>query len=167
MAHRGGLDTGTENTMTAFEHAVGLGYRYVETDVHLTADGVLVAFHDDRLDRVTDATGAIADLTWDRVRRARVAGVDPIPRFEELLAAWPDLRINIDPKDDRGRAARPRRARSRVRGRVQRPAARRAAGPMRAGIMYVDGPEGRGSLDSGLARHRTGIVRGARSAGAA
>lgn len=101
MAHRGGLDTGTENTMTAFEHAVGLGYRYVETDVHLTADGVLVAFHDDRLDRVTDATGAIADLTWDRVRRARVAGVDPIPRFEELLAAWPDLRINIDPKDDR------------------------------------------------------------------
>lgn len=101
FAHRGGASEAPENTMPAFEHAVGLGYRYLETDVHVTADGVLVAFHDDHLDRVTDATGAIAALPWAVVREALVDGREPIPRLEDLLTAWPDVRINIDPKDDR------------------------------------------------------------------
>ena len=86
--------------MKAFEQAVALGYRYVETDVHLTADGVLLAFHDDVLDRVTDRTGVISDLPYAEVATARVDGKEPIPRLEELLAAWPDLRVNIDPKHD-------------------------------------------------------------------
>lgn len=86
--------------MPAFEHAVRLGYRYVETDVHLTADGVLVAFHDDHLDRVTDRTGAIAELDWATVRAARVDGREPIPLLEDLLGTWPELRVNIDPKHD-------------------------------------------------------------------
>ena len=68
------------------------------TDVHTTADGVLVAFHDDRLDRVTDADGAIADLRWADVSRARVDGTDPIMRLEDLLEAFPDAHVNIDPK---------------------------------------------------------------------
>ncbi len=100
LAHRGGAGDWPENTMPAFEGAVALGYRYVETDVHLTRDGVLIAFHDDRLDRVTDRTGVIREMTWADVSTARVDGREPIPRFDELLAAWPDLRINIDPKDD-------------------------------------------------------------------
>ncbi len=50
--------------MPAFEGAVGLGYRYVETDAHVTSDGICLAFHDDRLDRVTDRTGVIAELTY-------------------------------------------------------------------------------------------------------
>lgn len=86
--------------MPAFEHAVGLGYRYVETDVHLTADGELLAFHDDHLDRVTDGSGVIAELPWSTVQHARVDGREPIPRFEDLLGAWPDLRVNVDPKHD-------------------------------------------------------------------
>jgi glycerophosphoryl diester phosphodiesterase len=86
--------------MPAFEHAVRLGYRYLETDAHLTADGVLVAFHDDRLDRVTDGTGVIADLPWATVRQAKVDGREPIPRLDDLLAAWPDVRFNLDPKQD-------------------------------------------------------------------
>src|SRR4051794_6530442 len=100
FAHRGGASEVPENTMPAFEHAVALGYRYVETDVHVTSDGVLLAFHDDVLDRVTDATGRIDELPWSQVQHAKVDGREPIPRFEDLLGAWPDLRVNVDPKHD-------------------------------------------------------------------
>ena len=104
FAHRGahGTDAGgvPENTMAAYEAAVGMGYRYVETDVHLTADGVLVAFHDAALDRVTDRSGKIADLPWSEVREARLAGGQGVPLFEDLLGSWPDLRVNVDPKAD-------------------------------------------------------------------
>ncbi|HSO29712.1 MAG TPA: glycerophosphodiester phosphodiesterase family protein, partial [Candidatus Sulfomarinibacteraceae bacterium] len=100
FAHRGGAEAHPENTMVAFASAVALGYRYLETDVHVTSDGVLVAFHDDRLDRVTDRRGIVAELPWAEVRRARVAGREPIARFAELLAAFPDVRINVEPKHD-------------------------------------------------------------------
>jgi glycerophosphoryl diester phosphodiesterase len=100
FAHRGGAGEWPENTMPAFEGAVRLGFRYVETDVHATADGALLAFHDDVLDRVTDYSGDIAKLSWDVVRRALVGGREPIPLLEELLGTFPDLRINIDPKHD-------------------------------------------------------------------
>ena len=92
-----------------------LGYRYLETDVHLTRDGVLVAFHDERLDRVTDRTGAIAELGIAEVEAAdaghtfspdggrtfpfRGCGIR-VPRLEAILARWPDARVNIDPKSD-------------------------------------------------------------------
>ena len=83
--------------MAAFAAAVEMGYRYVETDVHATSDGVLLAFHDHTLDRVTDMAGDIADLPYAEVRRARVGG-EPIARFDELLDGWPDLRIHVDAK---------------------------------------------------------------------
>lgn len=103
MAHRGfdaGGD-GLENTMTAFRAAVDLGYRYVETDVHATRDGVVVAFHDETLDRVTDRRGRIPELAWREVRRATVGSIgsnESVPTLEELLEEWPDLRVNIDIK---------------------------------------------------------------------
>jgi glycerophosphoryl diester phosphodiesterase len=100
LAHRGGSLDGRENSMAAFARAVGLGYRYLETDVHVTADGVLIAFHDDRLDRVTDRTGEVARLSWREVRNARIAGVEPIPLFADLVASWPHIRVNVDPKSD-------------------------------------------------------------------
>jgi glycerophosphoryl diester phosphodiesterase len=100
FAHRGGAGDWPENTMPAFAGAVALGYRYVETDAHVTSDGVVLAFHDDHLDRVTDRAGRIADLPWSEVRTALVDGREPIPLLEDLLGAWPDLRVNIDPKDD-------------------------------------------------------------------
>ncbi len=100
IAHRGGTETAPENTVAAFRAATELGFRYLETDVHLTADGVLVAFHDDELDRVTDGSGRVADLPWSEVRRAKIGGTEPVPTLDELLEEFPDTRFNIDPKSD-------------------------------------------------------------------
>ncbi|MEV6804448.1 glycerophosphodiester phosphodiesterase [Streptomyces sp. NPDC017248] len=98
FAHRGGAADGVENTVAQFRRAVELGYRYIETDVHATADGRLVAFHDATLDRVTDGAGRIADLPWSEVRQARVGGREPVPLFEELLETFPGVRWNVDVK---------------------------------------------------------------------
>jgi glycerophosphoryl diester phosphodiesterase len=100
FAHRGGAAHYPENSWRAFEHAVSLGYSYLETDVHATADGVLVAFHDRMLDRVTDRAGPISRLPHREVAAARIGGTDPIPLLEDLLGAWPGKRFNIDVKDE-------------------------------------------------------------------
>jgi len=100
FAHRGGTGNWPENTLRAFQHAVDMGYKYIETDVHLTADGTVIAFHDTKLDRVTDSTGLISELTWKEVEQARVGGSDPIPLLEEVLEEFPQVNINIDPKHD-------------------------------------------------------------------
>ena len=98
LAHRGFDLHGLENSMQAFQAAIDLGFRYLETDVHATADGVLVAFHDPGLDRVTDGTGAIARMPWSQVREARIGGVAEIPLLEVMLDTWPAARFNIDIK---------------------------------------------------------------------
>lgn len=101
--------------MGAFAAAVALGYTYLETDVHLTRDGVVMAFHDAVLERVTDRAGPIAAATAAEVEAAdagywfsrdggrsfphRGRGVY-VPRLEALLDAWPHVRVNIDPKSD-------------------------------------------------------------------
>lgn len=106
FAHRGGTAAAPENTLAAFEHAVGLGYRYLETDVHLTTDGVLVAFHDADLARTCGIPRKIAEMSSHEVAEARVRGADgsehPIPLMSELLDRFPDRRFNIDAKSDAG-----------------------------------------------------------------
>lgn len=115
IAHRGGAEECPENTLPAFAAAVDLGYRYLETDVHVTRDGFLVAFHDAVLDRVTNGRGRIADLSLAEVRSAdaghhfspdgdgsfpfRNRGIT-VPTLEEILRAWPHVRINIDMKSE-------------------------------------------------------------------
>ena len=92
--------------MPAFEHAVDLGYRYLETDVHVTADGVLLAFHDDRArPRHRPHRRRSPSCRGARCSEARVDGREPIPLLEDLLGAWPDVRVNIDPKHDARRRA--------------------------------------------------------------
>ena len=100
IAHRGGAAHHPENSWPAFEHAVGLGYTYLETDAHATADGVLLAFHDHTLDRVTDRVGRISRMTHRDVAAARIRGTEPIPLLEDLLTAWPHIRFNIDVKEE-------------------------------------------------------------------
>jgi glycerophosphoryl diester phosphodiesterase len=102
FAHRGGAFhpaiEGLENSLAAFRHAVELGYRYLETDVHVTRDGVLMAFHDRVLDRVTDGTGEVARLSRDEIRAARIGGSEDVPTLGDLLDAFPGVRFNIDIK---------------------------------------------------------------------
>jgi glycerophosphoryl diester phosphodiesterase len=104
MAHRGGAlygpNVGLENSLMAFANAVELGYRYLETDVHATRDGVVYAFHDRTLDRVTDGAGRIAELSSSDVSRARIAGREPIPTLAELFEELPEARFNVDVKED-------------------------------------------------------------------
>lgn len=101
--------------MAAFERAVQLGYTWFETDVHVTRDGVVVAFHDGRLDRVTNHRGRIADLTYAEVSTAdagywctldlgatypfRGRGIT-VPTLADILQRWPHVRVNIDAKAD-------------------------------------------------------------------
>ena len=102
FAHRGGAAHAPENSWPAFEHAVKLGYAYLETDARATFDGKLMAFHDRNLERVTDAEGPINMKSYREVAALRVAGSEPIPLIEDLLGAWPDVRFNIDVKDEAG-----------------------------------------------------------------
>ncbi|MEV6342407.1 glycerophosphodiester phosphodiesterase [Actinoplanes sp. NPDC051851] len=98
FAHRGGAAAGDENTAEAFDRAAKLGYRYVETDVHATADGVPVVIHDETLDRVAGHPGRVADLTWADLSTIRVGGAATVPRLDEVLAGWPEIRFNIELK---------------------------------------------------------------------
>lgn len=97
--------------MTAFQGAVDLGYSYLETDLHITRDGVLVVFHDDTLDRTTDGTGQIGLMDWDdlvgldaafnfapHIGFPRRGAGDRIPRLDELLDTYPDARFVLDLK---------------------------------------------------------------------
>ena len=102
FAHRGGAAHAPENSWTAFERAVKLGYAYLETDARATSDGKLMAFHDRTLDRVTDTSGPINAKPYREVAALRVADSEPIPLIEDLLGTWPDLRFNIDLKDEPG-----------------------------------------------------------------
>lgn len=113
FAHRGGAALWPENTLRAFEGAIALGYRYIETDVHMTRDGVIVCFHDDTLERTTDGRGRLADLTFTELRRLdagfrftpdrgrthpfRGQGL-VVPTLEEALALHPELRLNLEIK---------------------------------------------------------------------
>jgi glycerophosphoryl diester phosphodiesterase len=96
FAHRGGAAEGDENTAAAFARSVALGYRYIETDVHASADGVVVVFHDDTLDRMAGRAERVRDLPWRELERLG------IPRLDDVLGAWPQVRFNIDVKDDSG-----------------------------------------------------------------
>lgn len=104
FAHRGGNVAAPENTMAAFDHAVSLGYTHVETDVHVTSDGVLVAFHDNDLKRTCGVDGRIEDVSWSRLGAVKVGGTEPVPRLVDLITTYPTLRVNIDCKTEAAEA---------------------------------------------------------------
>lgn len=101
FAHRGwhtGEFDGLENTLAALREAVKRGYEYLEIDVQVTADGVVVVHHDPTLDRVTSLKGHIGELSWETLSTALVAGREPVSRLVEVLEELPDTKFNIDVK---------------------------------------------------------------------
>ena len=113
MAHRGSGLLWPENTMVAFQGAVDLGYRYLETDLQITRDGMLVTIHDDRVDRTTDSTGFVSDHSLEELRTLdagyrferdgdcphRGQGIQ-VPTLEELVLTYPDGVFSLDLKSD-------------------------------------------------------------------
>ncbi|MFP4114337.1 MAG: glycerophosphodiester phosphodiesterase [Spirochaetota bacterium] len=114
IAHQGGNHLRPDNTMVAFRNAVELGVDALEMDVHATADGVLVVIHDETVDRTTNGSGAVRDLTFEELRALDAAyhwphhldtTVHPyrgqgvvVPTLEEVLRAFPDVPMTIEIK---------------------------------------------------------------------
>lgn len=111
FSHRGGRLRWPENTLLAFRNSAELGYQYFETDLHLSADGVLMVFHDDTLDRTTDGSGPINDYTADELKGFDAAfrfGSDrgwpyrgqgvTIPTLEEAVTALPEASFTLELK---------------------------------------------------------------------
>ena len=105
-AHRGASEYAPENTLSAFYLGLQQGANGIETDVRKTKDGVLILFHDDTLDRVTDASGNVGDYTWDELKQVKVYGnstrgfYDRIVTFREFLDKFAqyDIRFAIELK---------------------------------------------------------------------
>lgn len=122
MAHRGGAGLWPENTLLAFERARDLGVDVIEIDVHSTSDGVLVVMHDATVDRTTDGTGRVHDLTLAEIKKLdagyrwskdgmktfpyRGQGI-AVPTLEEVFMRFPEMRFNIEPKQESPSLAKP------------------------------------------------------------
>lgn len=100
IAHRGCAEQYPENTIHAFEQ-VAPRVDLIEFDVRRCGSGELVAFHDERLDRLTGATGPVAETPWAELRELTVAGSEHgIPRLESVVAAIPrDVGLDIELKE--------------------------------------------------------------------
>ena len=115
FAHRGGSLLWPENTMLAFRGAVEMGYRYLETDLHATRDGALVLIHDDTLERTTNGSGPAWEHTLTELKLFdagyhfspdggltypyRGQGVT-VPTLEEVMEAFPEVRLNVEIKQE-------------------------------------------------------------------
>lgn len=112
IAHQGGEELRPSNTKLAYQHAVELGVDVLEMDMHSTADGILVLSHDDTVDRLTDGTGLIKEMTGDELQKLdagyrwtedgmtfpyRGQGIT-IPSLEDVFAAFPGIPMVIEIK---------------------------------------------------------------------
>lgn len=113
FAHRGGGGLFPENTLEAFKHSAELGVDVLELDIHGTADGKLVVMHDRTVDRTTDGSGKVSEMTLEQLKKLdagykftndggktfpfRGKGIT-IPTLEEIFAAFPAMTFNVEPK---------------------------------------------------------------------
>ena len=122
IAHQGGEWLRPSNTLVAFDHAVELGVDVLEMDIHQTQDGVIVLMHDATVDRTTDGSGAIKEMSFAEIRELdagyywtdddgatypyRGQGIQ-VPTLEELFQRYPDMRMNIEIKQETPSMVRP------------------------------------------------------------
>lgn len=108
-AHRGASGYFPENTMLAFEKAVSLGATGIETDIHMTKDGVLVLIHDERVDRTTNGTGFVKDYTYKELLKLDAGSYFSkefeglkVPTLEELFqfASHNELKLDLELKNN-------------------------------------------------------------------
>jgi glycerophosphoryl diester phosphodiesterase len=100
LAHRGLALDAPENTLLSFERAVAVGATYLETDVHVSADGVAVIAHDPTLERIANRPVAVASLTAAELARVDLGSGQGLATLAETLHQFPDARFNIDVKAD-------------------------------------------------------------------
>lgn len=113
VAHRGSMASCPENTLASFSQAIRDGADLLETDLHVTADGVFVCIHDESVNRTTDGSGRIADLTYAGTRHMRTDGQWPgfkgegIPTLEEVCGILePGVYLALELKSARFREER-------------------------------------------------------------
>ena len=99
VPHRGGAREAPENTWSAVEHVVSLGLAWMETDLRVTADDVVVLSHDAGLERVDGTERSLAELTWDELARVDAGDGHGFVRLDEVLEAHPGLALNVDLKE--------------------------------------------------------------------
>ncbi|MCE4562840.1 glycerophosphodiester phosphodiesterase family protein [Maribellus sp. CM-23] len=106
-AHRGAMQTHPENTLPAFQAAINAGAHMIELDVWLTKDGQMVVIHDNTVDRTTNGSGKIADLTLPEIKKLDAGSWKSpsfkevrVPTFEEALKVMPrNVWLNIHMKE--------------------------------------------------------------------
>jgi len=98
LAHRGGRVYEPENTIAAFQHAIDTGADWIEFDVQQTKDGKLVVIHDETVDRTTDGTGRVEDMTFEQIRVLDAGNGEQIPTFEEIIAFAKENGVGILPE---------------------------------------------------------------------
>lgn len=97
--HRGAAAEYPENTLAGFRHAIDLGIEGIELDVHLSKDGVPVVIHDETVDRTTNGSGAVADLTVEELRKLDAGQGEYVPTLAEVLDMVGDkLIVDIEVK---------------------------------------------------------------------
>lgn len=98
IAHRGGPVYEPENTLIAFQNAIGVGVDWIEMDVQRTQDGVLVVIHDETVDRTTNGSGYVRDLTFEQIRVLDAGNGEQVPTFEEVIALARKAGVGILPE---------------------------------------------------------------------
>lgn len=99
LAHRAGGNEAPENSLLAFANMEEKGFKYIESDVHASRDGVVVIFHDDTLERTTNGRGKIAHKSWAELTEVRDHSGHSLLRFADVLEKFPQLVLNIDSKE--------------------------------------------------------------------
>jgi glycerophosphoryl diester phosphodiesterase len=98
IAHRGGPAYEPENTIAAFEHANMVGSDWIEMDVQRSQDGILVVVHDETVDRTTNGTGEVGELTWEQLQALDAGNGQKIPTFAEVITLAKEADIGLLPE---------------------------------------------------------------------